>query len=115
MEKKIISAAHYIGVVYGDVFVDDLINMLVKAKESVCEYTNVIKDDPTKSMRVEFTEDDGDLEMHLRYYRYESDREYRDRIEKENKKEEMRKADLHKMIKSDVEETIAYLKSIGAI
>lgn len=118
MDKKLLTEHYYAGTIYGDMECNALIEMLDKAKKDVeLLYPEVLTNG--YPMRVEFDYEDGDLVVNIIYHRHESDYEYELRREKEREKELKAKAantmELRKKIDANMEETITYLKSIGAI
>ena len=114
MEKKLLTEYYYVGTIYGDMEYNALIAMLDKAKKDVeLLYPEVLTNG--HPMRVEFDYEDGDLDVNIIYHRHETDAEYELRREKELKAKAANTMELRKKIDANMEETITYLKSIGAI
>lgn len=116
MEKKLLTERYYVGTIYGDMEYNALIEMLGKAKKDVeLLYPEVLTNG--HPVRVEFDREDeySDLDVNIVYHRRESDYEYEVRREKELKAKAANTMELRKKIDANMEETITYLKSIGAI
>jgi hypothetical protein len=116
MNKKLLTETYYAGTIYGDMEYNALIEMLDKAKKDVeLLYPEVLTNG--HPMRVEFENnaDYGDLNVNIIYHRHETEYEYELRREKELKAKAANTMELRKKIDANMEETITYLKSIGAI
>lgn len=114
MNKKLLTEHYYAGTIYGDMEYNTLITMLDKAKKDVeLLYPEVLTNG--HPMRVEFDYEAGDLDVNIIYHRHETDAEYELRREKELKAKAANTMELRKKIDANMEETITYLKSIGAI
>ena len=114
MDKKLLTETYYAGTVYGDMEYNALIAMLDKAKKDIeLLYPEVLTNG--HPMRVELDYEDSDIDINIVYHRYESDYERELRREKELKAKAANTMELRKKIDANMEETITYLKSIGAI
>lgn len=117
MEKKLLAERYYAGTIYGgDRVYTEFVELLEKAKKDVeLLYPEVLTNG--HPMRVEFDTNEryGEIDINIIYYRYESDYEYELRREKELKAKAANTMELRKKIDANMEETITYLKSIGAI
>lgn len=116
MNKKLLTEYYYAGTIYGDMEYNALIEMLDKAKKDVeLLYPEVLTNG--HPMRVEFEDsaDHIDIDVNIIYHRHETDYECELRREKELKAKAANIMELRKKIDANMEETITYLKSIGAI
>lgn len=116
MEKKLLSECYYAGTIYGDIEYKVLMELLEKAKHDVeILYPEVLTNGHPMRVEIDHDTEYNDIDVNIRYYRLESDTEYEARHERELKAKVANTMELRKKIDANKEETIAYLKSIGAI
>ena len=113
MEKKLIYKESLIDIIYSDIELNTFLTKVNQVKEAVLQMSPEAAD---HTMRLEFSYGvDYDIEVSLGYYRYETDEEYQKRITKPERDRQERLNKLYAQIEQDKEETIKYLKAIGAI
>lgn len=113
MEKKLVYAKSLIDAIYADIELNAFLTKLNRVKEAVLQMSPESAD---HKMQLEFQYGvDYDVEISLGYYRYETDEEYQKRITKPERDRQERLNKLYAQIEQDKEETIKYLKAIGAI
>lgn len=113
MEKNLVYKESLIYIIYSDIELNTFLTKLNQVKEAVLQMSPEAAD---YTMRLEFSYGvDYDIEVSLGYYRYETDEEYQKRITKPERDRQERLNKLYAQIEQDKEETINYLKAIGAI
>ena len=113
MEKNLVYRKNLIDIIYADVELNTFLTKLNQAKEAVLQMSPEAAD---HKMRLEFSYGvDYDIEVSLGYYRYETDEEYQKRITKPERDRQERLNKFYAQIEQAKEETINYLKAIGAI
>ena len=113
MEKKIIYTQILIDIIYDDIELNTFLTKVNQVKEKVLQ---MFPESANNIMRLEFSyRDDYDIDLWLCYYRYETDEECQERITKPERERQERLNKLYAQIEQDKEETINYLKAIGAI
>lgn len=113
MDKKLLYKQALIDVICSDIELNTFLTKVNQVKESVLQMSPEAADN-TMRLEVEYGVD-YDVEVSLGYYRYETDEEYQKRITKPERERQERLQKLYAQIEQDKEETINYLKAIGAI
>lgn len=113
MEKNLVYKESLIDIIYSDIELNTFLTKVNQVKEAVLQMS---PEAANHTMRLEFSYVvDYDIEVSLGYYRYETDEEYQKRITKPERDRQERLNKLYAQIEQDKEETINYLKAIGAI
>lgn len=113
MEKKLVYKESLIDTFYSDIELNTFLTKVNQVKEAVLQMS---PESANYKMLLEFQDGtDYDVEVSLGYYRYETDEEYQKRITKPERDRQERLNKLYAQIEQDKEETINYLKAIGAI
>lgn len=113
MEKNLVYKESLIDIIYSDIELNTFLTRVNQVKEAVLQMSPESAD---HTMRLEFDYGtDYDIEVSLGYYRYETNEEYQKRITKPERDRQERLNKLYAQIEQDKEETINYLKAIGAI
>jgi hypothetical protein len=116
MEKKLLTERYYAGSFYGDMEYNAWIELLESAKRDIeTLYPEVLTNGHPMLVEFDTETGNGDIDINIIYHRHESDYEYEVRCEKELKAKAANTMELRKKIDANLEETISYLKSIGAI
>lgn len=98
----------------GDIEINFLIDALTKKKNEIIEMYPETANNRIQ-VTVDYDNEYEEYELNVGYIRYESDAEYRCRMKAEENRKHSEISELKRRIDANREETINYLKSIGAI
>lgn len=113
MKKKLVYKTTLIDVIDLDIELNTFLTKVNQIKEVVLQMS---PEAANHEMRLEVDCGvDYDVKVSLGYHRYETDEEYQKRITKPERDRQERLQKLYAQIEQDKEETIKYLKAIGAI
>lgn len=114
MERILKCAEESICTITSDMEIDLLIKLLTKKKEEIIKkYPEAV--DNRIEVLVEYDTEYRECELSIGYIRKETDAEYRCRMKSIENENKAKNAALRRMIDSNKEEAISYLKSIGVI
>lgn len=118
MEKRIIRKICEITTVYKDIVADKLVELINRAKEDIIkQYPEAVNYNIKVCFKYDCMEeyDINKAILYLEYFREETDSEYNDRLDAENKKRNAELMRIYKEVDDNKNAIIEYLRSKGEI